>query len=137
MKIRHLFGLFLVIQAVSSIAHSAPLFQAGDIEEGKKWSIDAKSGVASYFANGTAGKVEFKCDLRGAAAGEEGVKALLRTGKNFDNEYNLPVTPLNEGMNGLFIWTLTDEKADVGNIKVFYVAGSNATIQCYGKKIQD
>lgn len=117
-------------------AYATPLFQAGNIEEGKKWPIDFNSGVASYYANGNSGKVEFSCDLEGTA-GLDGdkVKALLRTGKNFDNEYNLPISPLGEGVNGPFIWTFTDEGEDVGNIKVFYVSGSNVTIQCYGKKL--
>lgn len=136
MKFKHAVQFSVVLLGLSSAISAAPLFQAGNIEEGKKWPIDAKTGVASYFANGTSGKVQFNCTLLGVAADEDGVKALLRTGKNFDNAYNLPVVPLNEGVNGPFVWTLTDEKADVGNIKVFYVSGNDVSIQCYGQKIQ-
>lgn len=134
MIIRQLISV-LFICGLTSVSYAALLFQAGNIEEGKKWAIDAKSGVASYYADGKSGKVEFTCDLMGKVDSDGGeVKALLRTGKNFDNEFNLPMTPLHEGVNGPFIWTLTDEKTDVGNIKVFYTSGSDVSIQCYGKK---
>jgi hypothetical protein len=134
MKLKHLFMCICAGFTVS--AYATPLFQAGNIEEGKKWSINFGSGTASYFADGNSGKVEFSCDLEGGT-GLDGdkIKAVLRTGKNFDNEFNLPITPLSEGVNGPFIWTLTDEGQDVGNIKVFYVSGSNVTVQCYGKKL--
>jgi len=136
MKIKQLITAVLLLAcSFTSITYASPLLQAGNIEEGKKWSIDAVNGIRSYFANGNSGKVEFSCDLQGSVAIDgETVKALLRTGKNFDNEFNLPMTRLHEGINGPFIWTLTDEKADVGNIKISYTSGSNVTIQCYGRK---
>lgn len=120
---------------IAITANAAPLFQAGNIEEGKKWSINQNTGVASYFAEGTSGQIEFTCDLQGQPDQQNHeVSALLRPGKNFANEYNPFAVPLHAGMNGPFLWTLTDEHEKNGNIKVFYSHGSNVTVQCIGKK---
>ena len=133
MRIRSILGLLFSVSFTTFIS-AAPLFQAGNIVEGKKWAIDAQSGMASYFADGKAGQVEFSCDLQGKNEIDE-PKALLRTGKNFTNEHNLFQTILSKGLNGPFIWTLTDTNADVGNIKIFYLSGEHVTVQCFGKKI--
>lgn len=135
MKIKHLICALLTCTASASL-YAATFFQAGDIKNGQTWPITEASGVASYYAEGKSGKVEFNCDLQGIIGHDnKPVKATLVPGKNFSNEYNMPLTPLSEGVNGPFIWTLTDEKSDVGNIKVFYASGSNVTIQCYGKHL--
>ena len=131
MKTKLLFSVLPTL-CLSTMVYAAPLFQAGNIEDGQKWTISDSTGVASYFANGKSGKVEFNCNLRGNG---NAVKATLETGKNFANIYNLPITELKKGKNGPFIWKLTNEKSDVGNIKVFYKSGKNVSIQCRGKKI--
>jgi len=41
--------------------------------------------------------VQFYCDLDGTEVDADGVKALLRAGKNFDHAYNMPITPLSLG----------------------------------------
>ncbi len=128
--IKFITTLFLV-SGLTSAAYAAVLFQAGNIEEGNKWPISERSGVASYYADGKTGKVEFYCDLQGMG---NNAYAMLRTGKNFDNKFNTPMTVLYQGVNGPFTWTLTDEKSDVGNIKVYFTSGLDVTIQCYGKK---
>lgn len=134
MKTKHLLS-FLFMSVVTATTYASPLFQAGSIEEGKKWPISDKTGIASYYEEGKTGMVQFSCDLEGVADNsEEKVAATLRTGKNFTNRYNMPITPLSEGMNGPFTWRLMGD-APTGNIKINYISGNNVTIQCFGKRI--
>jgi len=118
-----------------SVAQAAPLFQAGSIEEGKTWTINPTTGDASYYADGKSGKVEFHCLLSGQTdADGHPPQALLKAGKNFLNHHNIPWDALNQGDNGPFIWTLTDNGENNGNIKIEYIYGSNVTVQCSGKR---
>src|SRR5438477_9395959 len=87
-------------------AHAAPFFQAGDILAGNKVSISKKSGIASYYADGDSGQIEFTCDLQGQPEKSHEASALLRPGKNFANEFNSSLISLHQGMNGPFLWTL-------------------------------
>src|SRR5262245_4244005 len=127
MKIKQFILIPLMSFAVTSYAASA-LFQAGNIFQGQIVSINKDSGLASYYADGKSGQIEFSCILTGDAP-----EALLTPGKNFLNEYNPIAIPLNKDTNSLkFIWTLTDKKEDNGNIKVRYLDGQNVTVQCSG-----
>ena len=131
-----IYTAILLISICSTTLNAAPLFQAGNIEDGQMWSLDAKSGIASYYANGKSGRLEFSCELQGKTdAVGKSVKALLRPGKNLSNKFNAPVTVLNSGWNGPFIWTFTNENEDVGNIKVFFASGSDVLVQCIGKRV--
>lgn len=94
-------------------------------------SISRDSGVASYYANGKSGQITFTCELK---SDTKKVEALLTSGKNFDNKKNIGGF-LFEGINGPYTWTLTDEKEDVGNIKIHYLLGSKVTVQCRGYKV--
>lgn len=134
MKVKYLIST-LALSSLAAISFAAPLFQAGNITEGKKVLIDANTGIASYFANGNSGQVQFSCQLDGDIGVNGEPKAVMRPGKNFENGYNLPLRTLSKGMNGPFNWTLTDQNADVGNIKIFYSSGSNVSVQCVGQKL--
>jgi hypothetical protein len=132
------FGLFIATSANANL-----MFQAGNIEDGTRWSISESSGIASYFADGKSGTVEFVCRLEGDPADKEDehhcrggkLKAELVPGKNFNPVENAPVTFLHQGMNGPFRWALTNEGASSGNIKIFYRCGKSVTIQCLGGRV--
>lgn len=127
--------LSMTAASLAMAVNAMPFFQAGDIQVGNKVSISKESGVASYFVEGISGQVEFTCDLQGQAnQNESELSALLRPGKNFTNEYNPVLISLHPGINGPFLWTLTDEGSKTGNIKIHYSNGTDVTVQCIGKK---
>jgi hypothetical protein len=132
MKIKQLVLIPLMGFAVTSYAVTA-LFQAGDIFKGEIHPINKDSGLASYYAKGQSGQIEFTCHLDG-----NNPKARLTAGKNFLNEFNpipVPGITLSKETNKLrFIWTLKGN-ADNGNIKVDYKEGENVTVQCMGMAV--
>lgn len=111
-----LFTLAVNVQAKST-------FQAGDIREGKTYLLTLFNGPASYYKDGTAGNLSFKCYLNGGDT-----KAALYPGKNFS--LNMPAV-LTPGENGPFTWTLRNMGYQNGNIKVLLLNGIVAEIRCW------
>lgn len=138
MKTKHLISA-LLMSSLSTVIFAAPFFQAGNIFDGQRWRISSNSNenLASYYADGKQGDIKFSCKLEGDEIDQKPVLALLVPGKNFSTATkNNQAQILVKGENGPFIWTLTDEKQNNGNIKVFYSSGANVFIQCGGKKLQ-
>jgi hypothetical protein len=112
----------LFILTGSLAAQASVLGQAGDIAAGASYELNAASGIASYYKNGTSGKIRFDCNLNGTD-----VKAMLYPGKNFAGN---PAAILEAGMNGPYEWNLSDMGDDAGNIKVKLIKGDSAVVQC-------
>ncbi len=114
----------IVMGSLSSVTSFAEVFdQAGDIAEGKPFFFNEHPGaIASYYKDGTSGRVKFTCVLIG-----ENPKAFLYPGKNFENN---PVAALEWGTNGPYTWTLADTGQKNGNIKIQLLEGKSAVVQC-------
>jgi len=114
-----------------TVTAMAAQFQAGDIQVGDKVKLDANSGVASYYATGKKGLIEFNCTLESTTNNK--VKAWVYPGKNFDGTNGSAF--LEEGKNGPYRWRLSDRGDDVGNIKVQLLGTEpdrSAYVQCQG-----
>jgi hypothetical protein len=81
--------------------------------------------------------VTFYCDLKGTPPEGYPLQALLWAGKNFyinttpPSPSTVPIQ-LHEGTNQ-FSWSLAQDQANdnVGQIRLYFVGGSNVTVQCY------
>ena len=130
----------------TTVAAKPPFhFQAGNIEDGQTWSINAaEHNMASYWAKYPAGTVvQFSCEVQGDPTPDcqNNVKAYVIPGKSFEMNDNSPYTPISRYLNpNTLKWVLSASDQDsegnvTGNIKVFYQCGSNVTISCRGGKV--
>jgi opacity protein-like surface antigen len=132
MKIKALaLSAILASMLYGTAAYANVEFQAGNIDDGQKWTLQALGDTASYYKEGKSGNVKFTCELEPTDASDNSMLAAwLHSGKNFGILHQVL---LKKGMNGSYTWTLEDRGETTGNIKVSLIKGDKnkqATIQC-------